>query len=48
MSRKIYLEDAATRYNVTERTIHRWVLDYKVTKYVNPLDQTDVMYDDDE
>jgi WhiB family transcriptional regulator, redox-sensing transcriptional regulator len=48
MSRKIYLEDAASRYNVTERTILRWVLDYEVTKYVNPLDQTDVMYDDDE
>ena len=48
MSRKIYVGDAAKRYQVTERTIQRWVLENSITKYVNPLDQTDVMYDDDE
>jgi WhiB family redox-sensing transcriptional regulator len=48
MSRKINVEDAASRYGVTERTIHRWVADHNITKYIHPLDLQDVMYDDDE
>jgi WhiB family redox-sensing transcriptional regulator len=46
MSRKIALKDAIVKYKVSERSIHRRVVQFNVAKYISVTG--DIMYNDDE
>ena len=45
MSFKISITDAALRYRVSQRTIHRWAVKYEITQYEDGLYDRDQLDD---